>query len=693
MKTRPPLLVHLLAHPDSPEAWKLAEAVQARFSGPTASGSLRVPVLLTPRGRDSLPPTDADLDLEAADHVLVVLLADGIMNRTIQGGTGAAWRDFAGWMVTKIPLGEKPHLFLPVALDKYGFDLLPKNHIERCLQLPKEEDDSGQYQLETLLFHIAARAYQILNKGQVAAIAPHEYKAPLRLFLSHAKMDLTSGCSDPVHACKSGTGLQIDGWFDSERMTGGQPFPPGLEAGVRGCDLLVAFYTDHYESRLWCRREILTAKQHGVPILIVNLLKDRENRHFPYAGNAAVVCWDRSQPVQREARKVLAAVALEALRVEHNKKWLKGEAEQGEMILGQAPEAATFARLGGDYKGFLYPDPPLDGAEKDLLKRLRPDNAFRTPLERLRRKKPEGNPMVAVSLAQSDDADHYGLNRSLFHGLCDEIHLYLLMAGYRIGYGGLLRGAFKEADGFTRRLRDLAAGHFHRLLELLEEETEFGPERKPIQNYAPWPGCEGYTEDDLSIFDGREMNLIECPIPQGFSFNTLFPNETVFSDAPTPEQRAAWAAGLTAMRRKMTEDCCARIVMGGRLEGFQGLVPGVVEEAWLSLKAGKPLYLLGGFGGAARALCDLVLGKARSEFETGWNEGRVNGYAMARAALEKAEDVPDLAKMGNDFRELDLSKLNNGLTEEENRILMTSSDARVLGDLLLNGLRAVGSIG
>ncbi len=43
-----------------------------------------------------------------------------------------------------------------------------------------------------------------------------------------------------------------------------------------------------------------------------------------------------------------------------------------------------------------------------------------------------------------------------------------------------------------------------------------------------------------------------------------------------------------------------RVCLGGRTEGYQGREPGVMEEARLALEYRKPLYLMGGFGGATR---------------------------------------------------------------------------------------------
>ena len=51
------------------------------------------------------------------------------------------------------------------------------------------------------------------------------------------------------------------------------------------------------------------------------------------------------------------------------------------------------------------------------------------------------------------------------------------------------------------------------------------------------------------------------------------------------------------MRRTMLAQTNARILLGGRVENYKGVMPGIAEEALLSLQVGQPLFLLGGFGG------------------------------------------------------------------------------------------------
>ncbi|WP_374982281.1 hypothetical protein [Salmonella enterica] len=67
---------------------------------------------------------------------------------------------------------------------------------------------------------------------------------------------------------------------------------------------------------------------------------------------------------------------------------------------------------------------------------------------------------------------------------------------------------------------------------------------------------------------------------------------------------------LTAMRIAMNEKLHARIIVGGRLTGYSGRMPGIIEEASLALRESIPLFIVGGFGGAAGLLTDLVAGQA-----------------------------------------------------------------------------------
>jgi hypothetical protein len=52
-----------------------------------------------------------------------------------------------------------------------------------------------------------------------------------------------------------------------------------------------------------------------------------------------------------------------------------------------------------------------------------------------------------------------------------------------------------------------------------------------------------------------------------------------------------------------------RIVWGGKIAGAKGWMPGILEEVAFSLLHGKPVLVLGGFGGCAGLLADFLATK------------------------------------------------------------------------------------
>ncbi|MES9928752.1 MAG: TIR domain-containing protein, partial [Candidatus Thiodiazotropha sp. 6PDIVS] len=601
---------------------------------------------------------------------------------------------FAQQLLALTPLNSSPHHLLPVALDSSGFDISDRQHILPALlanDLPTEEGE--QQRLAEISFHIAARAIQLLEYGKVPALAPDRMQAPVSIFLSHAKADLDKDQQDPVRQTRAVLGeLPVDVWYDAGEISTGQDFADAIQAGIRDCNIVLAFQTDQYSSRPWCRREVLEAKRHGAHVLIVDALQSGETRSFPYMGNVPTIRWQFGTPGV-DARRVIDRAVLEALRLTYNRAMLERVAEPGDVILPVAPEALTLANVCDDEQcetSLLYPDPPLGREELEILQRLRPNAHFLTPLSKVAQwQRPTHINTITVSISESEDVTRYGLSQAHFATLTDEIHLYLLLAGLKIAYGGGLKGNIASSSNFTLRLFELV-----RTYSKLAQGVNAPPLTDAIHNLAPWPLLLIYGDDEWKLFSGHVATYEAGQRPDlPWSDDELFPvtdkGRMLASD--TPERRYAWALGLTAMRCRITELSEARLVIGGKMRGFSGLVPGVVEEAWLSLKQNKPLYLVGGYGGAARAVADLLLGRQRPEFDNDWARQHLPDYDMVLDLYaQQGIDVRTLEQIGADITtcaQADLAKaLNNGLTETENRELMDCTNTQRVATLVLTGL-------
>jgi SLOG cluster2 len=139
----------------------------------------------------------------------------------------------------------------------------------------------------------------------------------------------------------------------------------------------------------------------------------------------------------------------------------------------------------------------------------------------------------------------------------------------------------------------------------------------PIENWVAWPIHCRFRENELRNY-GQEATLKDLPPPPDLDVKAddLRADANGFVPPETPAQRYAWARSLTFMRESMQAGTSARIAMGGKLQGYQGLWPGVLEEGVIALRARQPLYLLGLFGGAARLLIDSLRGVSRTELTT-----------------------------------------------------------------------------
>src|SRR5262249_31158035 len=151
----------------------------------------------------------------------------------------------------------------------------------------------------------------------------------------------------------------------------------------------------------------------------------------------------------------------------------------------------------------------------------------------------------------------------------------------QIAYGGALQSDISRGTNFTHRLFELVRSYSR-----IAEDAGAG-ELKPILNFAPWPLRLMYGEEEAKLF-GIVADLVEGDRPPAKEVPgndaELFPSSSDIHKLPeSPERRLAWARGLTAMRLQMTGQTQARIVIGGTLEGFKGIYPGVVEETWMSV--------------------------------------------------------------------------------------------------------------
>lgn len=170
--------------------------------------------------------------------------------------------------------------------------------------------------------------------------------------------------------------------------------------------------------------------------------------------------------------------------------------------------------------------------------------------------------------------------------------------------------------------------------------------------------------------------------------------------------RLAYTVTMFRMRALVTRHADVHLAFGGKESGYKGRLPGVVEEVMLSLAAGKPVFLCGGFGGATQAVGEVLgLGNAwlaglpralRGEPYGAWfpvpeEDVRAHGQYFQ---LPHRPDLPlTFRELVTFLRKHALGSPGwpyNGLTPQENRALFGCQDAGKIFELVETGLRRLG---
>ena len=278
-------------------------------------------------------------------------------------------------------------------------------------------------------------------------------------------------------------------------------------------------------------------------------------------------------------------------------------------------------------------------------------------------------PLVGISVSEPAEGELIGLGLSQVHvrHAFIEIARHLLAAGCSLAYGGDFR-----QQGYTEAMLDLVRTYSRR--------DQPGPERVLV--YSAWPIWLGLGADQRASM-ANVATLVPVDPPPGAP-----------EQIPPAMDRATgdrlWAAlALTKMRRRMNRDIDARVLIGGRLSGQAGLLPGIVEEAALSVEDELPLFVIGGFGGAASLVGSTLRGEVRPELSSGYQQDNTPGYTdlWEEARLRRAQ--PDFGALRESLAQFGQEGDRNRLSSEENDRLFASSDIDEIVALLLRGLKAM----
>ena len=124
-------------------------------------------------------------------------------------------------------------------------------------------------------------------------------------------------------------------------------------------------------------------------------------------------------------------------------------------------------------------------------------------------------------------------------------------------------------------------------------------------NLVPWPDRPHLSSEDLELLQDT-LSVRPAPLPKELN---AYAEPALAAGRDSRAYAYLRSRGLTYLRRELDRLSDARLCLGGRVRGYSGRAPGIVEEAFIAVESGKALYLAGLFGGAAGQLIDAIEGK------------------------------------------------------------------------------------
>ena len=309
--------------------------------------------------------------------------------------------------------------------------------------------------------------------------------------------------------------------------------------------------------------------------------------------------------------------------------------------------------------------------------------------------------VVGISISTNPDLADLGYGIEHLH----EAMIFVARSALRLGtaespvdlaYGGDLR-----PGGFTETLFDLARA-----------ESQ-GEQKGRLYSYLAWPYYLNLSRGD----EAQRLNICYfmrvTPDAAGFP---EFASDVAPAALEEDQKTLLTAQCISRLREAMTQGgmkriddrrapaLAARIILGGKVTDYTGIMPGLFEEFMLAEEQQIPIFIAGGFGGASAALADALMGESDAlpavfslehqkdntdgldALESQYlHDGRINEAPQARyARLARA-----VAAHRDALRQLKGTQTpaRNGLNYADNAKLTRSQNVSEITGLIEKGLR------
>lgn len=383
--TRPLFVLYVVWHPSNASGNKIANMLLKHFSPDRyrdVAGDSGLSVLFR---NEAAPdkPVPLPIDWDEAEMSVAVVLVDSNL-------TGdRAWADYVQELSQNAQVGGQgfSRLF-PVVMEGEDYKQLFE---QQALRWDRWEGANAKR--ETRIVRDLTNEFNRMLRYRLDVLRhPETVKAPLKshleklkLFISHSKHDkygeaIALDIRDWLHK-----NTALDSFFDVRDIPVGLEAEEVLFSEIENSDFIVALHTDSYSSREWCRREVIEAKRHRVPMVVVDCLREVDQRSIPYMGNVPVI---RMSPVGRGRIDLVAGRLLEeAFRTYLWRCRVERFASEhpDALFLAWPPELVSLAALQTSQIDngsiIVYPEPVLGTDDARLFSEIAPKVRIQTLTE------------------------------------------------------------------------------------------------------------------------------------------------------------------------------------------------------------------------------------------------------------------------------------------------------------------------
>ena len=351
----------------------------------------------------------------------------------------------------------------------------------------------------------------------------------------------------------------------------------------------------------------------------------------------------------------------------------------------------------------IHPDPPLLPAEQDFMVTLCEQAGYEkgqvhllTPrsffaaggtfgddepeltTSILSQDRPLTGHKLGISMAVSEDLDRIGLAPKHLESVVAEVAQMMLIGGGSILYAG---APGTHVPDLTSSIMDTVAS-YTTSVKAYVRQSRTSAQEEPLHQEQMFSLTVPHVvlQDTASI---ERLDRAANHFAPYASISVLDKNGDRIDDLsslhPWEGTAEETKRALTRIREALPHFCNARLLIGGKTlrqspenpNGYIGDYPGIIEEALHTLRKGQPLFVAGGFGGAAALLArELGLGP---------------DLPIPDAALTEMRQCTSYRNAIKEIKEkFDHSR--TGLSTADLQRLATTQRASELGTLLAKGL-------